>query len=65
MDQEKKFWKSHVKVFKNIITELIEKVCNDFSANNFVIATQMFPKDVGNVRSYDIVVYYKTPPAKV
>jgi len=54
----KEFWVSQVKVFEGVTPTEMELAINEFSRQEWVIATQMFPK--GNAEGkYDLFITYK------
>lgn len=62
METENKHWTSKVKVFKALAVQEIEKTLNEFYKNRFIIATQVFPSSTSDLRTFDLIVYYKIPP---
>lgn len=61
-ESNNKFWTNRVEVFTNLTVDKLGGTLNDFFEGRFVIATQLFPKDLNNNRVYDAVIYYKVSP---
>ena len=63
-------WTNKIKTFKDLTLEELEETLNEFSKENFVYATNIFPYEYkeGNVnepetiRVFDLIIFYKTPP---
>jgi hypothetical protein len=62
MSEDNKHWTSQVKVFKAVYIDEVEKTLNEFYKDRFIIATQIFPLQIGEGRAFDLVVYFKVPP---
>ena len=61
--EENKYWTSKVEVFGDLTLEELKEELNKFSKENFVIATQVYPRaEWMGKRNWDAVVYYKIPP---
>ena len=55
-------WRNQIEVFEEYNIVALKKALNEFFKDKFVIATQLFPKEIADERVYDAVVYFKVPP---
>ena len=62
MTEENKHWTNQVEVFCDFTLAKLKELLNEFFKDRFVIATQIFPREVGIHQLFSAVVYFKVPP---
>ena len=62
METENKFWRNQVEVFCDFTLAKLKELLNEFFKDKFVIATQIFPREVAGHQLFSAVVYFKVPP---
>lgn len=62
MEEQKKHWTNKVKRVSAETSEILTRFLNDFYADKFVIATQIWSPVQSGTKVWIAIVYYKVPP---